>query len=339
MQPLLTKLLLFSTLIFFYSGQNIAQEETEFDYTKDPELLKAINDAMDSPISELFVLWNQFDWIQVTFPQPSNRLNPFKPNTRRAEWVSVYSLIPTFPVSLGTWNWVSRIALQFPTLPLKEELGQLFNVTPGGGAIIGDTALVNTIRDPYGKTSGFGDMLYIGLFGPKAGFKLEDATIIWAAGPTVMMPTASKDILGTGKWSAGPAVVLMYNGSHWKYGFFLQQWWSFAGDDKRADINMTNTQYFIYYSPHPDWGFGMSPNFTVNWNAAPENQMTFPIGFGFNKTFYFGDLPVAMGAEWYYAIASPEYAPGSRHSFRLYVMPVFPAPWGDLAKLLREKMP
>lgn len=339
MKRFLPKFSLISILVILCFTINQAQQDSVFDYTKDPELLKAINDAMDSPVSELFVLWNQFDWIQVTFPQPANKLNPFKPNTRRAEWVSVYSLIPTFPIPLGSVNWVSRIALQFPTIPLKEELGKLFNVTPGGGAIIGDTSLVNTIRDPYGKTSGFGDMLYIGLFGPKSTFKLENASIIWAVGPTIMMPTASKDILGTGKWSAGPALVLMYSGSNWKYGFFLQQWWSFAGDDNRADVNMTNTQYFIYYSPHPDWAFGMSPNFTVNWNAAPENQMTFPIGFGFNKTFYFGELPVAIGAEWYYAIASPEYAPASRHSFRLYVMPVFPAPWSDLAKLLREKMP
>jgi hypothetical protein len=83
----------------------------------------------------------------------------------------------------------------------------------------------------------------------------------------------------------------------------------------------------------------MSPNFTVNWKAAPENQMTFPIGFGFNKTFYFGDLPVAIGAEWHYSIISPEYAPANTHTFRVYIMPIFPAPWGDLAKLLRSKMP
>ena len=156
MKQLLPKFSLISILVILCFTFNQAQQDSVYDYTKDPELLKAINDAMDSPISELFVLWNQFDWIQVTFPQPANRLNPLKPNTRRAEWVSVYSLIPTFPIPL--WeivNWVSRIALQFPTIPLKEELGQLFNVTPGGGAIIGDTSLVNTIRDPYGKTSGF----------------------------------------------------------------------------------------------------------------------------------------------------------------------------------------
>ena len=58
-------------------SNNPAQQDSVYDYMKDPELLKAINDAMDSPVSELFILWNQFDWIQVTFPQPVNRLNPF----------------------------------------------------------------------------------------------------------------------------------------------------------------------------------------------------------------------------------------------------------------------
>lgn len=339
MKRLLHKFSLISILILIYLPSNLAQEDTGYDYMKDPEVIKAINDAMDSPISELFILWNQIDWKQITFPQPANKFNPFKPDTRRAEWASIYSLIPTFPIPIDSWNWVSRIAFQFITIPLKEEVGQLFNITPGGGGIIADTSLVNTLQDPYGKTSGFGDMLYVGLFGPKRGYKLEDASIIWAVGPTIMMPTASKDILGTGKWSAGPSAVLVYNGSKWKFGFHLQQWWSFAGDDNRADVNMTNTQYFIFYSPDPDWAFGMSPNFTVNWNAAPENQITFPIGFGFNKTFYFGELPIAIGAEWHYAIVSPEYAPANTHTFRLYIMPIVPVPWGDLAKLLREKMP
>lgn len=338
MKRLPARFSLISILVLLFCIVSPAQESTEYDYTKDPEVLNAINEAMDNPISELFILWTQFDWKQITFPQPSNIYNPFKPDTRRAEWASVISLIPTFPIPLGSVNWVSRIALQFPSVPLKEELGKLFNITPGYGGIIGDTSLVNTLKDPYGKTTGFGDMLYIGLFGPKHPVKLEDATIVWAVGPTVMIPTASKDILGTGKWSAGPAFVMAYHGTNWNYGVFLQQWWSFAGDDNRSDINMTNTQYFIFYSPHPDWAFGMSPNFTVNWKAAPENQLTFPIGFGFNKTFYFGDLPVAIGAEWQYSIASPEYAPANTHTFRVYFMPIFPAPWGDLAKLLKSKM-
>ena len=339
MKLVLPKFSLIVILFMLFLSVNPAQDST-YDYTKDPEIIDAIDDAMNSPISELFILWTQFDWKQITFPVPSNEFNPFKPNTRHAEWATIYSIIPTFPIPLGTWNWVSRIVFQVPTVPLKEELGKLFSITPGGGAILGDTSLVNALRDPYGTTSGFGDMLYIGLFGPKKGFEVEeDVSIIWAAGPTIMMPTASKDILGTGKWSGGPAFVLVYNGVHWKYGFYMQQWWSFAGDDNRSDISMNNTQYFVYYCPHPDWAFGMSPNISVNWKAAPEDQFTFPVGFGFNKTIYLGPLPVVLGAEWYYSIIAPEYAPRNMHSFRLYIMPVFLAPWSDLARLISSKMP
>ena len=337
MEQLLHKfILLFSTIIFFNLA-NLAQESEEYDYTKDPEILKAIDDAMDSPISELFVLWNQIDWKQVTFPQPANKLNPLKPNTRRAEWASVYSLMPTFPIPLGSLNWVNRILFQWPTVPLKEEVGKLFSITPGGGQVIGDTSLVNLLKDPYGRTTGFGDMVYLGLFGPKVGYKMEDANIVWAVGPTIIIPTASKDILGTGKWCAGPAGVIVYNGSKWKYGIFWQQWWSFAGDDNRSDVNMSNVQYFIYYSPDPNWAFGMIPNFTINWNAAPEDQLTFPIGFGFNKTVYVGPLPISIGIEWYYSIKTPEYSPGVAQGFRIYIMPVMLAPWSDLAKLIKSK--
>lgn len=338
MNRILLNFLLNTVLITFTITAALAQDTTEYDYTKDPEILNAIDDAMDSPISELFVLWNQIDWKQVTFPQPANKLNPIKPNTRRAEWASVYSLMPTFPVPLGSWNWVNRILFQWPTIPLKEEVGELFGITPGGGQVIGDTSLVNLLKDPYGKTTGFGDMVYLGLFGPKFGYKMENASIIWALGPTIIIPTASKDILGTGKWCAGPAGVIVYNGSEWKYGIFWQQWWSFAGDDNRSKVNMSNVQYFIYYSPDPNWAFGMSPNFTINWSAAPEDQLTFPIGFGFNRTIYIGPLPISIGLEWYYSIATPEYAPAVSQGFRLYIMPVMLAPWSDLAKLINSKI-
>lgn len=181
-------------------------------------------------------------------------------------------------------------------------------------------------------------MVYLGLFGPKVGYKMEDASIVWAVGPTVILPTASKDILGTGKWCVGPAGVIVYNGSSWKYGIFWQQWWSFAGEDNRSDVNMSNVQYFIYYTPDPNWAFGMSPNFTINWNAAPEDQLTFPIGFGFSKTVYVGPLPISIGMECYYSIKTPEYAPGVSQDFRLYIMPALLAPWSDLAKLINSKI-
>jgi len=50
MKRLLSRFSLMSVLIILCFINNLAQEQAEFDYTKDPELLKAINDAMDSPV-------------------------------------------------------------------------------------------------------------------------------------------------------------------------------------------------------------------------------------------------------------------------------------------------
>jgi hypothetical protein len=116
---------------------------------------------------------------------------------------------------------------------------------------------------------------------------------------------------------------------------FPQQWWSFAGDDHRRSTSQMNLQYFLYYAPTPNWDIGMSPNMFVNWNAPSGNELTFPVGLGVHRTFNIGKLPVSLGIEAYYSAIHPNDLPGSRWGFRLYFMPVVPAPWGNLAKDLR----
>ena len=89
---------------------------------------------------------------------------------------------------------------------------------------------------------------YVGLFSPYEGIKHENgATSAWGVGFDLGMPTASEDIPGSGKWSAGPAALGAYLGPKWKLGALVQQYWDFAGDSDRADVNLTKLQY-LYYS-------------------------------------------------------------------------------------------
>jgi hypothetical protein len=293
----------------------------------DPRVMAAISEAMNNPISELIIAWNQFDAVQVHFPSTSLY-------DQRDEWGYKYQFVPTFPVPVGErWNWVSRLVLPVASVPIKKEVGKLFQLDPGGNLHL-DGPLPRDL-DPFGRTTGLSDLAYVGLVGPKHLPKVAGGRLILAAGPTFIFPTASEDILGQGKWQAGPSFVAGLLAEHWRLGVFPQQWWSFAGDDHRRAVSQMNLQYFLYYAPTPNWDIGLSPNIFVDWNASSGNALTFPIGLGVHRTFTIGQLPLSIGVEAYYSVIHPDDSPGSRWGFRLYVMPVVPAPLGNLAKELR----
>jgi hypothetical protein len=293
----------------------------------DPRVMAAISEAMDNPISELLAVWNQFDAIQAHFPRTLLY-------EERDLWAYRYQFLPTIPVPLGErWNWVSRLDLPVVSVPLKSEVGRLFQFDPGNN-LLPDSALPADL-DPFGRTTGLGDIAYLGLVGPKQLPKVGEGKLFLAAGPTLIFPSASEDILGQGKWQAGPAFAAGYLTEHWRFGVFPQQWWSFAGDEHRGAVSQMNLQYFLYYAPTPEWEIGMSPNMFVNWNAPSGNEVTFPVGLGVHHLFKIGKLPVSMGIEASYAVVHPSDLPGSRWGVRFTLMPLLPAPWGHLARELK----
>jgi hypothetical protein len=293
----------------------------------DPRVMAAISEAMNNPISELIIAWNQFDAMQIHFPGTSLY-------HERDEWAYRYQFVPTFPVPLGEhWNWVSRVVVPVVSVPLKQEVGKLLQLDPGGNLRPG-RALPSDL-DPFGRTTGFGDMAYVGLVGPKQAPKVAGGRLFLAAGPTFLFPSASEAILGQGKWQAGPSFAAGLITEHWRMGVFPQQWWSFAGDDHRQSVSQLNLQYFLFYAPTPNWDIGMSPNMFVNWNATSGNKLTFPIGLGIHRNFSISQLPVSLGIEAHYSVVHPNDSPGPRWDVRIYFMPLVPAPWGKLAKDLR----
>lgn len=125
---------------------------------------------------------------------------------------------PVIPVSVSDdWNMISRTIV--PLISQKD-------VSAGTGS-----------------QSGLGDILQSLFFSPKA---LTASGWTWGAGPALLLRTASDDLLGTDKWSAGPtAVALKQTKSGWTYGALVNHLWSFAGDDARADISATYLQPFL----------------------------------------------------------------------------------------------
>jgi hypothetical protein len=180
---------------------------------------------------------------------------------------------------------------------------------------------VSDPRNSSGYETGFGDIQLLTLAGPNQGKGL-----VWGAGATFKFPTASDDVLGQGKYQAGPAVMLFHMGKPWVAGILAQHWNSFAGDGDREDTNFTDIQYIIRRSIPNAMSIGMGPTISIDWEADPENRVTVPIGLGLTKTTRWNKFPVKLRAEFHYSIIRPEDV-GTTWNFRLQVTPVIPSPF------------
>ena len=141
--------------------------------------------------------------------------------------------------------------------------------------------------------------------------------VIWGIGPIVSMPTATSDVLGTGKWSAGASVVALTMPGRWVIGGLVSNLWSFAGDSDRADVNQFLFQYFINYNMPEGWYLTSSPTITANWEAESGEQWTVPLGGGLGKIFKIGNQPMNAQMQAFYNVETPNEGPDWSLRFQL----------------------
>jgi hypothetical protein len=149
---------------------------------------------------------------------------------------------------------------------------------------------------------GLGDINYTGFFVPET-----TGNFTWGVGPTVLLPTATDTVLGTGKWSLGPAAVGLVTEGPIVAGGLVSQLWSFAGDSDRADVSLFTFQPFFNYNFEGGWYLSTSPIITANWKASGE-QWTLPIGGGGGRVFNIGSQPVNLSAQAFWNAVKPEGA-------------------------------
>lgn len=141
-------------------------------------------------------------------------------------------------------------------------------------------------------TTGLGDVNVSLFLSPaKAG------PVIWGAGPIISFPTATADILGTKKTSAGPTVVVLRSHGHWLFGALVNNLSSVAGPSARANVNQMLMQPFANYNLKHGWYLTSSPIITANWEVNSNQRWTAPVGGGAGKIVRFGKQPVNMYAQ------------------------------------------
>lgn len=183
---------------------------------------------------------------------------------------------PVIPVSLNDeWNMISR------------------------------TILPISYRDytPDGDVSGLGDTTQSLFFSPKAP---TAGGLIWGIGPVLLVPTATDEFLGTGKWGAGPTGVALVQRGDWTVGALANHLWSFAGESDRPEVNSTYVQPFVSYSLGHGRSVSLNTETTYDWvNEA----WTVPINLGFSQVMKIGEQPISFQIGGKYYAEAPEGGP------------------------------
>jgi hypothetical protein len=277
---------------------------------------------MDNPLGNVAMWINQVDLYSLTNDTVD----------RSAEYQSTYMGILQFPKKLtDNWSLINRIVYSVPSLPISQDKIDAAGGFPPFGPPAGGPTQPPSSGPPLpidlfgGRTSGFGDMYYVGLLTPAKGISHGPGrNTLWGIGLDMGFPTATEDILGGGKWTMGPSALAVYMGRKWKVGGLLQQYFSYAGDDDRDDVSLMNFQYFVYYSLSDTMSIGAGPNIIANWEATSGERWTLPVGLGINKTFQLGKLPVRFGVEFHYSAVRPDSV-GADWDLRFFVIPAMPA--------------
>lgn len=206
-------------------------------------------------------------------------------------------------------------------IPVGEKKDKVFIARPVFPLVTNPVLDPTATDDVDGHETGFGDIQFLTLLGPN-----RTSGIVWGAGATFKFPTATDDVLGEGKYQAGPAAMFFRLAKPWTVGFLYQHWWSYAGDDDRSDTNQTDLKYIIRYSLPDAWSIGMGPTVTVDWEADSENRWTVPVGLGVTKMVRFGKMPVKFIVEVQYSVIRPEDY-GTQWKFLFRFAPVIPSPF------------
>jgi hypothetical protein len=143
---------------------------------------------------------------------------------------------------------------------------------------------------------------------------------VCGVGGAFLVPTATDKFLGTKKFGVGPTVIVLQQKNGWTYGALMNQIWSVAGDEERADVNQMYLQPFLTYNWKSGAGLTVNSETTLNWEANTTNAYINILAGGLTK---FGKQLVQLQIGPRIQVAAPE---GSKSPFgiRAAVIFVFP---------------
>ncbi len=229
----------------------------------------------------------------ISLPFQNNTLFGVGPDDDTA---NVLNIQPVIPFTVGGWNIINRTIAPVIYLP---------------DLAAGVAEVPSQIRSGNDKF-GLGDINQTVYFSPAS-----SGEVIWGIGPSLTLPTATDDALGSEKWSAGPAAVLLTQPGPWTLGTLVRQLWSVAGDGDRQDVSQLLVQPFVNYNLGGGWYGVSSPVITANWKADSDDTWTVPVGGGVGRIFSIAGQAMNAQVQSFYNVEKPRFGPDWSLRFQL----------------------
>ncbi len=212
----------------------------------------------------------------ISLPLQFNYDSDIGPNDNGDRYL--LNIQPVIPFSLNNdWNIISRTIL-----PVVSQ---------------------DDIFSGAGSQTGLGDVVQSVFFSPK---QPTESGWIWGAGPVIVLPTATDDLLGSDKWGLGPTVVGLKQNGPWTYGALANHVWSVAGDEDRQDISTTFLQPFLSYTTKEAVTYALNTESTYDWESE---QWAVPINVIATKVTKSGNQIISIGGGVRYWAESTESSP------------------------------
>lgn len=201
--------------------------------------------------------------------------------------LNMLQIRPLYTLSTENWNFINR-----PIIPIIDI----------NGTVIGRPELPNP--EGAADATGLGDISYTVAVEAR---KLKPVSV--AAGLAASFPTATESALGSGKWSAGPAIMVMTAQDAWSMLLSARQIWSFAGDSQRANVNNFAMEPIFTYRLGRQWYLVTDPVILANWELDSGDRWLVPLGGGCGYHFKAWNQPVDLRLEAYYNAIKSDGAP------------------------------
>jgi hypothetical protein len=187
----------------------------------------------------------------------------------------VTNVSPVFPIKLNDkWLLINRVIIPAIYQPL---------LAPG-----------------VGDEFGLGDINFTPFLSPR-----ESSGTVWGVAPSLTVPSASDEVLGTEKWTLGPAFLVFRDIGPWSAGLLISNAWSIGGESDRADVNAGFLQPWLYYNFPSQAYIFYEPVITVDWEADSGERWTVPLGIGVGKIFTIGTQYVNAQVAAFYNVETP----------------------------------
>ncbi|MBW1719730.1 MAG: hypothetical protein JRJ43_09235 [Deltaproteobacteria bacterium] len=303
---------LIAAILFALLGQMLAvhpSDAADAADTRKEYTTAEINEMINNPLGELWILFMQndvtwYDGDALDFLGEDDKI------------FNTTTIMPVLSFQLTkNWKYILRPVISIHSWDVPGISRGTPTFYPGGEL----PASVD-----FDRKEALGDIVLWNAFATN---EMAKPPNIYGLGFTAMVPSATDDIFGTNKWSAGPLALAVHVGpvGGFIYGVVGQHWWDFAGSSNEDHVNMSNIQYLYYYRLTEDINIGAGPNIVADWTADSDQRWTVPVGLGINTMVKIGPLPVKIGLEAYYYVESPEKF-GPDRGVRFIFAPVVPKP-------------